>query len=79
MFMKAEKGERKMKISKKALTLLLAALMAFSFAAYCSAAEANKAMSEAEERMTDLYGENKPVTDDDPLTQGKEMTSKKNN
>ncbi len=66
-----------MKISKEALSLLLAALMAFSFAACCSAAETDKALSGAEERMTALYGENKPVTDGNPLTQGREMTSKK--
>ncbi len=62
---------------KKAFSLLLAALMAFSFAACCSAAEADKALSGAEERMTALNGENKPVTDDNPLTQGREITSKK--
>ena len=66
-----------MKISKEVLSLLLSAIMAFSFAACGSAAEADKALSGAEERITALYGENEPVTDDNPLTQGREMTSKK--
>ena len=66
-----------MNIFKRTFGLLLATLMVFGFVGCCSAAEAGKAPSGAEERMTALYGENKPVTDDNPLTQGREMTSKK--
>ena len=51
-----------MNISKKALNFLLAALMAFSFATCCSAAEVDKTLSEARESMRTLYGENKRIT-----------------
>ena len=52
-----------MNISKKALSLLLAALMAFSFAACCSAAEADKGLSEMKEEIRAQHGENKKITD----------------
>jgi para-nitrobenzyl esterase len=52
-----------MKISRKALCLLLVALMAFSFAACCSAAEADKSLSEMKEEIRAQYGENKRITD----------------
>ena len=61
--MKAEKGERKMKISKKVFSLLLAALMAFSFAACCSATEADNARSERKEEIRVQHGENQRITD----------------
>jgi len=52
-----------MKISKEVLSLLLSALMAFSFAACCSAAEDAKALREAQEVVRAQYGENKRISD----------------
>ncbi len=52
-----------MKISKKAFRLLLAALMAFSFAACGSVAEADKSLDEMKEEIRAQYGENKRITD----------------
>ncbi len=53
-----------MGISRKAFSLLLTALMAFSFAACCSAAEADKAMSwMKEEEIRAQVGENQRITD----------------
>ena len=52
-----------MHISKKAFGLLLVALMVVSLAVCCSAEDADKALSDAKEKVMAQYGENKKITD----------------